>query len=73
MVLKKESWKSTQTKSLICPGRAMWHPQDYGVEHYLDDSLFDNPSFHVKKLHHKTLSHIFSRVDDRAQKICMLS
>jgi hypothetical protein len=28
--------------------------------HYLDDSLFDDPSFPVKKLHHKTFSHLFS-------------
>jgi hypothetical protein len=26
----------------------MGNPQDYGVFHYLDDSLFDNPSFPVK-------------------------
>jgi hypothetical protein len=64
MVLKKQIWKSTQTKSLICPWGAMGHPQPYGFVHYLDDSLFDNPSFRVKKLHHKTLSHLFPRVDD---------
>jgi hypothetical protein len=45
-------------------------PQDYGVFQYLDDSLFDNPSFPGKKLHHGTLSHLFSRVDDiRGHKI----
>jgi hypothetical protein len=38
----------------------MGHPQAYGVDHYLNDSLFDSPSFPVKKLHHKTLSHLFS-------------
>jgi hypothetical protein len=38
----------------------MGHPQDYGVVHYLDDSLFDDPSFPVKKLYHGTLSHLFS-------------
>jgi hypothetical protein len=32
--------------------------QDYGVDHYLDGTLFVNPSF-LKKLHHKTLSHLF--------------
>jgi hypothetical protein len=42
----------------------MGNPQAYGVIHYLYDSLFDNPSFPVKKLHHRTLSHLFSRVDD---------
>ena len=38
----------------------MGNPQAYGVDHYLDDSLFDSPSYSVKKLHHKTLSHLFS-------------
>jgi hypothetical protein len=38
----------------------MGNPQAYGVDHYLYDSLFDDPSFPVKKLHHKTLSHLFS-------------
>jgi hypothetical protein len=38
----------------------MGHPQDYGVDHYLDESLFDDPSFLVKILHHRTLSHLFS-------------
>jgi hypothetical protein len=42
----------------------MGHPQAYGVFHYLDDSLLDDYSFPVKKLHHKTISHLFSRVDD---------
>jgi hypothetical protein len=38
----------------------MGNPQAYGVYNYLDDSLFDDPSIHVKKLHHGTLSHLFS-------------
>jgi hypothetical protein len=42
----------------------MGHPQDYGVIHYLVDSLLDDYSFPVKKLHHKTISHLFSRVVD---------
>jgi hypothetical protein len=39
-------------------------PQAYGVVHYLDYSLLDDYSFPVKKLHHKTISHLFSRMDD---------
>jgi hypothetical protein len=31
----------------------MGHPQDYGVIHYLDDSLLDDYSFPVKKLYQK--------------------
>jgi hypothetical protein len=31
----------------------MGNPQDYGVIHYLDDSLLDDYSFYVKKLHRK--------------------
>jgi hypothetical protein len=42
----------------------MGHPQAYGVVHYLDDSLLDDYSFPVKKLHHKNIFHLFSRVDD---------
>jgi hypothetical protein len=42
----------------------MGHPQDYGVIHYLDDSLLDDYSFPVKKFHRKTISHLFSRVAD---------
>jgi hypothetical protein len=42
----------------------MGHPQAYGVVHYLDDSLLDDYSFPVKKHHHKTISHLFSSVDD---------
>jgi hypothetical protein len=42
----------------------MGHPQTYGVLHYLDDSLLDDYSFLVKKLHNKTISHLFSRVAD---------
>jgi hypothetical protein len=36
-------------------------PKAYGVFSFLDDSLFDDPSFPVKKLHHRTLSHLFSK------------
>jgi hypothetical protein len=39
----------------------MGHPQAYGVDHYLEHFLFDDHSFPVKKLHHTTLSHIFSK------------
>jgi hypothetical protein len=42
----------------------MGHPRDYGVIHYLYDSLIDQYSYPVKKLHHKTISHLFSRVAD---------
>jgi hypothetical protein len=49
-----------QTESLICPVGFHGASQAYGVDHYLDDSLFDDPSFPVKKLHRKTLSHLFS-------------
>jgi hypothetical protein len=42
----------------------MGNLQDYGVIHYLDASLLDDYSFPVKKLHHKTISHLFSRVAD---------
>jgi hypothetical protein len=31
---------------------------------YLDDSLLDQYSILVKKLHYKTISHLFSRVTD---------
>jgi hypothetical protein len=64
MVLKKQGKNSMQIKELIGPGVAMGKPQSYDVFHYLDDSLLDDYSFHVKKLHHKTISHLFSRVDD---------
>jgi hypothetical protein len=43
---------------------SMGNTQDYGILHFLDYSLFDDTSFPVKKLHHRTLSHLFSRVDD---------
>jgi hypothetical protein len=47
----------------------MGHPQSFGVVHYLDDSLLDDHSFPVKKLHNKTISHLFSRmVDIRGHK-----
>jgi hypothetical protein len=42
----------------------MGNPQANGVLHYLYDSLLDDYSFLVKKLHHKTISHLFSRVAD---------
>jgi hypothetical protein len=42
----------------------MGNPQAYGVIYYLDDSLLDDYSFSVKKLHHKTISYMFSRVAD---------
>jgi hypothetical protein len=42
----------------------MGNPQDYGIFHFLDYSLFDDTSFAVEKLHQRTLSHLFSRVDD---------
>jgi hypothetical protein len=42
----------------------MEHPQAYGVVYYLYDSFLDDYSFPVNKLHHKTISHLFSRVDD---------
>jgi hypothetical protein len=38
----------------------MGHLQTYDIVHYLDNSLFDNYFFLVKKLHHKTFSHLFS-------------
>jgi hypothetical protein len=53
-----------QTKELIVSGVAMGNSQDYGVIHYLDESLLDDYSFPVKKFHHKTISHLFSRMDD---------
>jgi hypothetical protein len=47
----------------------MGNPQAYGVFHYLDDSLLDDYSIHVKKLHHKTIFHLYSRgVDIRGHK-----
>jgi hypothetical protein len=42
----------------------MGKPQDYGFLQYLDDSLIYDYSFPVKKLHHKTSFHLFSRVAD---------
>jgi hypothetical protein len=42
----------------------MGHPQDYGVINYLYDFLLNDYSFPVKKLHHKIISHLFSRVAD---------
>jgi hypothetical protein len=37
----------------------MGHRQAYSVIHYLDYSLLDDYSFPVKKLHHKTIFHLF--------------
>jgi hypothetical protein len=59
---KKEGKNSIQTEELIGLGVSMGRTQAYGVVHYLDDSLFDDYSFPVKKIHHKTISHLFSRV-----------
>jgi hypothetical protein len=42
----------------------MGHPQAYGVVHYLDDFLLNDYSFPVKTLYHKTVTLLFSRVDD---------
>jgi hypothetical protein len=42
----------------------MGHPQAYGVLHYLGYSLLHVYSFRVKKLQHKTISHLFSWVAD---------
>jgi hypothetical protein len=42
----------------------MRNTQAYGIVHYLDDSFVDDYSFPVKKFHQKTISHLFSRVDD---------
>jgi hypothetical protein len=64
VVLKKQGKNSVQTEEFIVLGVAMGHPQSYGVFHYLDDSLLDDYSFPVKKIHHKTISHLFSRVAD---------
>jgi hypothetical protein len=58
-MIKKEDCNIMQTKELIDPGGATGYSQAYGVLHYLDDSLLDDYSFLVKKLHH-----LYSRVDD---------
>jgi hypothetical protein len=63
-MLKSQDKNSMQTEELIGSGGSMGHPQAYGVIHYLDDSLLDQYSVPVKKLHHKTISHLFSRVVD---------
>jgi hypothetical protein len=42
----------------------MGHPQAYGLIHYLDNSLLSDYLFDVKKLHHKTISYLFSKVAD---------
>jgi hypothetical protein len=49
VVLKKEGKNSMQTEELIGPGGCHGHPQAYGVIHYLEGSLLDDYSFHVKK------------------------
>jgi hypothetical protein len=59
MVLGKQDWNSMQTKGLIGLGVAMGHPQDYGVVHYLDDSLLDYYSFPVKNFTAKLFSSLF--------------
>jgi hypothetical protein len=64
MVLEKQGWNSMRTKEFIGPGVSMGHPQAYGVVQYLDDSLLDDYSFTMKKLHHRTIFYLFSRVDD---------
>jgi hypothetical protein len=58
-MLKKQGKNSTQTEELIGTGGAMGNPQAYGVIHYLYDSLIDQYSVPVKKLHHKTISTSF--------------
>jgi hypothetical protein len=64
MMLKKQGTNSMQTEELICPGGCHENNKAYGVFHYLDDSLLDDYSFPMKKLHHKNISHLFSRVVD---------
>jgi hypothetical protein len=63
-MLKKQDKNRMQIEELIGPEGSMGNPQAYGVIHYLYDSLLDQYSVPVKKLHHKTISHIFSRVAD---------
>jgi alpha-D-ribose 1-methylphosphonate 5-triphosphate synthase subunit PhnI len=63
-MLKKQDKNSMQTEDLIGPGGCMGHPKDYSVIHFLDDSLIDEYSVPMKKLHNKTMSHLFSRVAD---------
>jgi hypothetical protein len=63
-MLKKQENNSMQTEELIGPGGCHGKPQAYSVIHYLGDSLLDDYSFLVKKLCHKTISHLFSRVVD---------
>jgi hypothetical protein len=41
----------------------MGHTQYYGVVNYLYDSLLNDYYIPVKKLYHKTISHLFSRLD----------
>jgi hypothetical protein len=49
MMLKEQGKNSMQTEELIGLGGFHGNPQDYGVIHYLDDSLLDIYSFPVKK------------------------
>ena len=49
MVLEKQSWKVCKPRVWYVQWGAMGHPQAYGVDHYLNESLFDSPSFPVKK------------------------
>jgi hypothetical protein len=68
-MFKKQDKNNMQTEELIGTEGAMGHPQAYGVIHYLDDSLLYQYSVRVKKLHYKTISHLFSRVvDSRGRK-----
>jgi hypothetical protein len=53
-----------QTEELIGTGGFQGQPQYYGVIHFLDYSFLDDYSFPMKKLHHKIISHLFSRVVD---------
>jgi hypothetical protein len=72
MVLEKQGWNSMQTKDLVGPEGAMENPQAYGVFHYLYDSLLNDYSFPMTKLYHRTISHLFSRVDNiRGHKVNM--
>jgi hypothetical protein len=54
VIFKKQHKNSMQTEELIGLGGAMGNPQAYDVIHYLDNSLLDQYSNPVKKLHHKT-------------------
>jgi hypothetical protein len=64
VMLKKQDKNIMQIEELIGPEGAVGNTQDYGIIHYLDDSLFDQYFVPVNKLHHKIISHLFSRVAD---------